>query len=155
MEQPSSIGWGPIAAVALIIVLLNVTGMLWLGVSQERMRTDIARLARQVREKPAVPAAVEDAADLKAIQDGLAALTAKVDGLAAAADPKAVARLASEMKTLSGRVDALAKTKAAPAKAASPAKTTGRPRPIIEDDQPPRPFYGPGYPAWPGSGYGY
>jgi len=149
MEQPSSIGWGPIAAVALIIVLLNVTGMLWLGVSQERMRTDIARLARQVREQPVAPAAVGDAADLKAIQDGLAALTAKVDGLAAAADPKAVARLASEMKTLSGRVDALAKTKAAPA------KTTGRPRPIIEDDQPPRPFYGPGYPAWPGSGYGY
>jgi len=157
MEQPS-ISWGPVAGAALAIVLLNLTGMLWLGVSQERARADIAQLARQVRETPAPPAPADLSLELKSLRESLDTLAAKVDGLAATADPKAVARLAAEMKNLSNRVEALAAVKAAPAKAVKPAQParpaqpaqTAPPRPIIEDDQPPRPFYGPGYPAWPG-----
>lgn len=145
MEQ-QGIGWGPVAAVALIVVLLNLTGMLWLGVSQERARADIARLARQIREKPA---GAPD--ELKAIRDSLAALSAKVDGLAATADPKAVARLVTEVKNLSNRINALTKAKrSAPSKTAASAPKAAKPRPLIENPQPPRPFYGPGYPVWPG-----
>ena len=140
MEQPS-ISWGPVAGAALAIVLLNLTGMLWLGVSQERARADIAQLARQVRETPASPAPADLSLELKSLRESLDTLAAKVDGLAATADPKAVARLAAEMKNLStGRGPGLRQGRARKASSPRnlpPARRPNRPAPShLEDDSP-------------------
>ena len=92
MEQ-QNIPWGPVAVAALAVVLLNMIGMVWIGVSQERSRADIARLGQQFREIPAAPAQPDASPELAAIQKRLDTLATKLDSLAPnAEDAKAVAQ---------------------------------------------------------------
>jgi len=153
---------GRIAVAAAAMLALVLAGVLWLGVSFEMLRTEVAGLSRAVREAPAAPqptAGPDLAPDIAALREAVAGLSAKVDRLAAGDEAKAVSRLAAEIKTLTARVEALAAAKAAPAKPAAsredrsappPRQTAPAPRPIIDPDQSTPPFYGPGYPAWPG-----
>lgn len=145
MEQ-QNIPWGPVAVAALAVVVLNLIGMLWLGVSQERLRAEVADLFRQVRETPsAAPAPVDPSPELKAMREALAKLAVKVDNLAANTDDaKAVSRLTVEVKNLASRVESLAAAKTAPARDNRPAQ-----RRPAEQEVSPRPFFGPGYPNWP------
>ncbi|HWQ09732.1 MAG TPA: hypothetical protein VN436_11505 [Holophaga sp.] len=142
--ESDAISRGRIAGAAIVVLLLNLAGVVWLGISQELTRTELAQLARTTREAPApaLPTGLET--EVKATRDAVAKLAAKVDALIAGDDAKAVSRLTVEVKNLANRVEALATAKAAPAKESKP----GLRRPNEEDA--PRPFFGPGYPAYPG-----
>ena len=160
MHEASNPPRGRIVAAAVVMLALVLAGVLWLGVSLEMLRTEMAGLARSIREVPPPAIAAPDvSADVAALREAVGRLAAKVDALASGDEAKAVARLASEIKSLSTKVDALAAAKAPASKPAAareekpasiPRQTVPAPRPIIDPDESSRPFYGPGYPAWPG-----
>jgi hypothetical protein len=146
---------GRLVGAAIALLLINLAAVIWLGFSQEMLRADIARLGQTVRELPRAASPESPAPELQAMTEALGKLSAQVDALAATDPAKAVARLAAEVKTLSGRVEALAAARTASAKAASPKATpakNGKSAPYRNQDEEdaPRPFFGPGYPAWPG-----
>jgi len=154
MEESHAIPWGRLAGAGLAIVVLTLAGVIWLGLSQELLRTEMATLTQTVREMPAAPAPsppVDPTAELKATREALVKLTAKVDALASSEDAKAIARLAVEIKTLANRVEALTTAKAAPPRETKPAPAqtqTPHRTPPAEEEVAPRPFFGPGYPNW-------
>lgn len=162
MHEASNPLRGRIVASAVVMLALILAGVLWLGVSLEMLRTEVSGLARAQRETPPPAIAAPDvSADVAALREAVGKLSTKVDALASGDEAKAVARLASEIKALSAKVDALAaaKTTTAPKPAAAaregkpasaPRQTVPAPRPIIDPEESSRPFYGPGYPAWPG-----
>ena len=148
MEQQDNFR-GRLVAAAAAVLVLNLAGVVWLGFSQEMLRAEIAALGHSVRETPAPapagPPPADPSRELAALREALARVAAKVDALAATDEGKAVARLTLEVKNLANRVEALAAAKNAPARETKPAA----PR-VRDDEAPPRPFFGPGYPAWPG-----
>lgn len=150
--------WGRVAAAAVMVLLLILAGVVWLGVATEQLRTDVASLERAVRETPP-PLPAKDTsgleAEVKGLREALTKLTARVEALRAAEDTKALERLTGEIRSLAGKVEALAGAKAPAAKPGKPAKaekpekaSPSRAEPAGET--PPRPYYGPGYPGWPG-----
>lgn len=140
--------WGRVAAAGVMLLLLNLAGVVWLSLSQERLRLDLAALDQEVRSLPAPPTCADPTAltaDIAALRQTMTGLAAKVDGLRApASDAKALERLAAEVKNLSGRVDALAAAAKAPAKTGKTTKPASRVRPQTA------PYPGPVYPGWPG-----
>lgn len=138
-----------LVAAAITLLLLTFAGVVWLGFSQEMLRTEVAALGRSLGELPREAPSVEPSPDMQALTAAVAKLSAKVDALAAADAAKAVSRLSGEVKTLAGRVEALTGRVAALATAKSgKGRKAGPPTP--ETPEAPRPFFGPGYPAWPG-----
>ncbi|MEA4858362.1 hypothetical protein [Solidesulfovibrio sp.] len=146
--------WGRLAAAGITVLLLNLAGVVWLNLTQERLRTELAALDRDVRAIP--PAA--PCGDTEALESEIAALRQAVTGLAAKTesprpqkdDAKALDRLAGEVKNLAAKVEALAAAKAPPAKPAGNGKSDkSAPRPQAPA-VPGNPYYGPGYPGWPG-----
>ncbi len=158
--------WSRVAVAGVAVALLILAGVVWLGFAFERLRTEVMSVERAVRETPPpLPApAVSTAgleAEIKAVREAVGKLSARVEALRAAEDTKALERLTAEIKALSGRVDALgnARTPAAKAgkaeKAGAAEKKEKAPaaRETPETDPrgvAPRPYYGPGYPGWPG-----
>lgn len=158
--------FGRVAVAGVLVLLLVLAGVVWLGFATERLRTDVLAVERAVREMPPPlpPLPGKDAAGLeaevKALREAMAKLASRVEALRAAEDTKALERLTAEIRALSGRVENLS-AKAAPApagkaakpgKPAAPAKKEKTPpaREVPAEDVPPRPYYGPGYPGWPG-----
>ncbi|WP_428564513.1 MAG: hypothetical protein ACP59X_02355 [Solidesulfovibrio sp. DCME] len=146
--------WGRVVTAGVMLLVLNLAGVVWLSLSQERLRTDMAALDRDVRAIP--PAA--PCGDTEALESEIAALRQAISGLAAKADSprppkddtKALDRLAGEVKGLAAKVDALAAAKAPPPKPAKNGKADqATPRPQAPA-APGTPYYGPGYPGWPG-----
>uniref|UniRef100_I2PYI2 Uncharacterized protein n=1 Tax=Desulfovibrio sp. U5L TaxID=596152 RepID=I2PYI2_9BACT len=155
--------WGRVAAAGVLVLLLVLAGVVWLGFATERLRTDVLSVERAVREMPPPlpPVPAKDAsgleAEVKALREAMAKLSSRVEALRAAEDTKALERLTAEIRALSGRVEGLS-VKAAPAatgkagKSGAAAKKEKTPagRETPGDEAPPRPYYGPGYPGWPG-----
>lgn len=139
--------WGRVLVAATLALVLNLAGVIWIGLSQERQRHALAALERDVRALPAPPACPDTAAiggDVRALRQSVATLTEKVEALRrSAGDDKALNRLAGEVKALSAKVASLASAKTTP-KAAKSRKTPTR-QPAPESG-----YYGPGYPGWPG-----
>jgi hypothetical protein len=152
------------AGLALAALIgLNLVALVALGLTVERGRAELAALSDRLA---ALSLAAETAAadDPARLAEALAALETKIDALAATAghDAKAAAALAADVKSLSGRLEALA-AKPAPTRetAAKPApspKVQATAKPAIPKPlapaapQPrydPRPAYGSGYAAWP------
>jgi TolA-binding protein len=152
--------WGRVAAAGVLVLLLVLAGVVWLGFATERLRTDVLAVERAVREMPP-PLPARDSsgleAEVKALREAMAKLSSRVEALRAAEDTKALERLTAEIRALSGRVEGLS-AKAAPAAAGKAGKSgaagkkekTPAVRETPGDDTPPRPYYGPGYPGWPG-----
>lgn len=148
MEQQDTMR-GRLLAAGLVVLVLNLTGVVLLGFSQEMLRSDLAALARQVRETPAPvsaqPLPPDPSPDLAALRASVDKLTTKVNALVENDPSKSVGRLTLEVKNLASRVEALASAKSTPphsTRSAAPKSQNLLP--------PPRPYFGPDYPAWPG-----
>ena len=141
--------WGRVAAAGVITLLLNLAGVIWLGMSQERLRASMAALDQEVRALPAPAPCGDNAAvekEISALRQALSGLSGKLEALKAPKDDgKALDRLAGEVKALTAKVEALGA-----AKAAKPAKSGKQAAPSPERPAPGSPYYGPGYPGWPG-----
>ncbi|EFL52509.1 conserved hypothetical protein [Solidesulfovibrio fructosivorans JJ]] len=148
--------WGRVATAGVAALVLILAGVIWLGFANERLRQEVRAVAVSVKALPPAAPAVDVtglAGQVKAVGEAVAALSAKVDALRGRDAAKALERLSGEVRALSAKVDGLVAAKAAPAKsgktgkksAASPSRSAP-----VEDGAQPRPFFGPGYPAWPG-----
>lgn len=141
--------WGRLAAAGVIALVLNLIGVLWLGLSQERLRAAMAVLDQEVRAlPPAAPCGDVEAmeAEIAGLRQAVTGLSGKLEGLKPSReDAKALDRLAGEVKALAARVEALGA-----AKTAKPAKSEKTASPPRERPAPGGPYYGPGYPGWPG-----
>ncbi|QAZ69210.1 hypothetical protein [Solidesulfovibrio carbinolicus] len=146
-----------IAVVAL--VCLNLAALAALGLAVERGRAELAAVSdRLAALSLADEAATRD--DPARLAETLAALDRKIDALTQAAghDAKTAAVLAADVKTLSGRVEALAAkaqasretvAKASPSKPQAQAAKPAAPMPAAKPGYAPMPAYGSGYAAWP------
>lgn len=150
MEQ-QNLPRGSLVVAAVAVLLLLLAGVVWLGFSQEMLRAEVAALDRTFREQPrAAPA--DTSSELQVLTEAVGKLAAEVDALAATDPAKAVSRLSVDVKALAGRVDVLASRVEALAKVKTAAPRPTKPGPARKEElpEPPRPYYGPGYPAWPG-----
>lgn len=148
------------------LVCLNLAALAALGLAVERGRAELAAVSDRLA---ALSLAGETAPrdDPARLAETLAALDRKLDALAAASgqDAKTAAALAAEVKTLSGRVEALAAKAQASREAVAAAKTAkaatpkpqaqaqaakpAAPVPAAKPGYAPMPAYGSGYAAWP------
>jgi hypothetical protein len=151
MEQ-QNLPRGSLVVAVVAVLLLLLAGVVWLGFSQEMLRAEVAALDRAFREQPRATAPADTSPEIQVLTEAVGKLAAEVDALAATDPAKAVSRLSVDVKALAGRVDVLASRVEALAKvkAAAPRPTKSVPARKEELPEPPRPFYGPGYPAWPG-----
>lgn len=145
-----------VAIAGVAVLLLILAGVIWLGFANERLRQQMTALDAAVAAiPPTTPATdVSDlAAQVKATREAVDKLAARVDTLRGRDDAKALDRLAGEIRAVGAKVDALAAARNSAAKNEKTQKNTSsstpRRAPVIQEE-PPRPFYGPGYPAWPG-----
>jgi len=148
--------WERVATAGVAVLLLLLAGLVWLGFANERLRQQVHAVEVSVKALPPAAPAVDVtglAAQVKAVGEAVNALSAKVDALRGRDAAKALERLSGEVRALSAKVDGLAVAKAAAAKSGKTGKKSAaspsRSAPTVDDGQP-RPFYGPGYPAWPG-----
>jgi uncharacterized iron-regulated membrane protein len=145
-----------VAIAGVAVLLLTLAGVVWLGFANERLRQQVTALDAAVAAiPPAAPATDVSglAAQVKATREAVDKLAARVEALRGRDDAKALDRLAGEIRAVGAKVEALAAArKSAPKNEKTQKNTppsTPRRAPATQEEAP-RPFYGPGYPAWPG-----
>ncbi|OLN27974.1 hypothetical protein DVDV_1834 [Desulfovibrio sp. DV] len=158
-EIPTDARRAALQAALGTLLLLTLAGVVWLGIAAERANARLGTLATRLdalaltaeTTQPQAPVADQ----LAALAGDVAALSKKLDALAGD-EAKAANRLAGEIRTLAGRIDALAAARTAAEKPAAKQapKAAAKPTPPARTgagapDTPQPPYYGPGYPAWP------